>query len=86
MLWLCCLELGGFLKIGNWIAGETALWPEWRELIIRVRAKIQAQDSSKSPQSCFQAEVFMAFMRMMIALLVLASLRCIWPHGWLTSL
>ena len=27
------------------------------------------------------AEVFMAFMRMMIALLVLASLRCIWPHG-----
>ena len=58
MLWLCCLELGGFLKIGNWIAGETALWPEWRELIIRVRAKIQAQDSSKSLQSYFQAAVF----------------------------
>ena len=81
MLWLCCLELGEFLKIGNWGAGEIALWPERRELIVRVRAKIQAQDSSKSLQSCFQAEVFMAFMRMMIALLVLASLRCIWPHG-----
>ena len=81
MLWLCCLELGEFLKIGNWSAGEIALWPERRELIIRVRARIQAQDSSKSLQSCFQAEVFMAFIRMMIALLVLASLRCIWPHG-----
>ncbi|RNC94494.1 MAG: hypothetical protein ED554_02780 [Synechococcus sp. YX04-3] len=66
MLWLCCLELGGFLKIGNWIAGETALWPEWRELIIRVRAKIQAQDSSKSLQSYFQAAVFTAYMRMVI--------------------
>lgn len=86
MLWLCCLELVGFLKIWNWSSREIAPWPERRELIVRVRAKIQAQDSSKSLQSCFQAEVFMAFMRMMIALLVLASLRCIWPHGWLTSL
>ena len=81
MLRLCCLELVGFLKIWNWSSREIAPWLEQFELIVRVRAKIQAQDSSNSPQSCFQAEVFMAFMRMMIALLVLASLRCIWPHG-----
>lgn len=72
MLWLCCLELSGFLKIWNWSPREIAPWPERRELIIRVRAKIQAQDSSKGLQSYFQAAVFLAYMRMIIALLVLA--------------
>jgi len=86
VLWLCCLELGGFLKIWNWSPREIAPWPERRELIIRVRAKIQAQDSSKGLQSCFQAAVFYGVHANDYRVVGFGFLRCIWLHGWLTSL
>ena len=86
MLWLCCLELVGFLKIWNWSSREIAPWPERRELIVRVRAKIQAQDSSKSLQSYFQAAVFYGVHENDYRIVGFGFSPLYLVHGWLTSL